>query len=77
VVPVPPKTYGLFFDGDSYIVLHVYYQLLFPSQSSSTNLCRNDVVQTHGKPESLRFDLHFWLGDNTTLVRTLQFSVSI
>jgi gelsolin len=24
VVPVPPKTYGLFFEGDSYIVLNVH-----------------------------------------------------
>lgn len=44
VVPVPPKTYGLFFEGDSYIVLN-----------------------THGRPGSFLYDVHFWLGDSTTL----------
>jgi hypothetical protein len=42
---------------------------------SSTNLCRTffDVgggyIQTHGRPGSLLYDVHFWLGDSTTLVR--------
>jgi gelsolin len=36
VVPVPPKTYGLFFEGDSYIVLNVHRPPREPITSSSS-----------------------------------------
>ncbi|KAF9262861.1 fragmin60 [Marasmius fiardii PR-910] len=46
VVPWPEKDKGLFYDGDSYIVLHTY------NKTSDS--------------DSLAYDLHFWLGENTT-----------
>ncbi|KAJ8080240.1 hypothetical protein PM082_017070 [Marasmius tenuissimus] len=46
VVPWPEKQYGMFYDGDSYIVLHTY------KKSSDS--------------EALAYNLHFWLGENTT-----------
>jgi gelsolin len=46
VVAWPADRYGLFYTGDSYMILHTYKK----------------------KPESkaLSFDLHFWLGENTS-----------
>jgi gelsolin len=44
VVPVPPQTYGQFFEGDSYIIL-----------------------STTGGPGHFKYELHFWLGNNTSI----------
>lgn len=62
-----PKTrYGNFYDGDSYIVLHVRL-ILDPMVPRSFE--RLLLVQAYKKDpdnEQLSYDLHFWLGSDTS-----------
>lgn len=65
VVDWPSDRNGTFYDGDSYIILHVGYQ-----DSISQHLRTEPPHQTYKKApdsEALSYDLHFWLGENTTL----------
>jgi gelsolin len=62
VVEWPKNKLGSFYDGDSYIVLNVRILCIFLHFSFIS-------VQTYKKTpdaESLSYDLHFWLGENTT-----------
>lgn len=64
VVPWPKERTGSFYDGDSYIVLHVGSGLCVHG-----NILNDPFTQTYKKtPEaqSFSYDLHFWLGQNTT-----------
>jgi gelsolin len=53
VVPVPKPSYGQFYDGDSYIILHS--QQIKKSDSNSEN-----------DPQKLTHDIHFLLGSHTS-----------
>lgn len=62
MVDWPKDKLGSFYDGDSYIVLHVRISFQF------VGFCCI-LVQTYKKTpdaESFSYDLHFWLGENTT-----------
>ncbi|KAG9017150.1 hypothetical protein FRB90_001574 [Tulasnella sp. 427] len=53
IKPWPKQRYGEFFSGDSYIVLHVSVVLF--------------TYKPHPDSDTLAYDLHFWLGEDTTL----------
>jgi gelsolin len=57
VVPWSKEKYGLFHEGDSYIVLH-----------SEKIKKKGDVSQTHDNEEGIKLvhDIFFWLGTHTT-----------
>lgn len=63
-VPVPPKTYGKFYTGDSYIVLNVSLHEIFLNFGE---IVIPESLQTkQSKSGVLSWDIHFWLGLETT-----------
>ena len=73
---IPKPTYGRFYSGDSYILLHVntilssfiplpfffcFYIFSFPP----TNVCKQTYSKYPGS-HALSYDVHFWLGSKTT-----------
>ena len=63
LVPWPADRTGSFYDGDSYIVLHVGATL---SSIISSVITSFQTYKKTPKAESFSYDLHFWLGENTT-----------
>ena len=62
------KSYGKFYSGDSYIVLNVS---IFGTKSVSTTslgVNSNQFLQTRLSGDKLKWDIHFWLGKDTSQV---------
>ena len=53
VVPVPKATYGHFYDGDSYIILH-------------SQQVKSKEGEEENDKNKLTHDIHFYLGSHTT-----------
>jgi gelsolin len=61
-------SYGKFYSGDSYIVLNVS---IFGTKSVSTRshgINDNQFLQTRLSGDKLKWDIHFWLGKDTSQV---------
>lgn len=80
LVPCPSKTFGQFFEGDSYVILYVSISTKCPVINSSTfelttleiseqmfELIRNkNNFQTHKTSNNYSYDIHYWLGKATS-----------
>ena len=62
----PESHYGHFYDGDSYIVLHVCSLLLIIQRRYLSITTEKQTYKKDPDNEELSYDLHFWLGSETT-----------
>lgn len=66
VVPWPKDKYGSFYDGDSYIVLHVSLTTSHSGPREQYGLNGSQTYKKDPHAETLSYDLHFYLGENTS-----------
>jgi hypothetical protein len=62
--PVPKQFYGKFYVGDSYIILHV----CVVSLSKYAKFI--ELLQTKKKQSALEWDIYFWLGSESSQVKS-------
>lgn len=79
-VPLPKSDYGKFYSGDSYIILQVhiliYNFLVYFTPCYLYGMFAFICQTTSGKGGAYLYDIHFWLGKNTSQVWT-QFHSSL
>ena len=70
-MPYGRKDYGKFYSGDSYVVLNVSHLFLDVRCCADLNIemFYSLFLQTRLVNNKLKWDIHFWLGKDTTQVR--------
>ncbi|KAG8964792.1 hypothetical protein FRC00_001139 [Tulasnella sp. 408] len=69
IKPWPKQRYGEFFSGDSYIVLQVSIEIItmIAQAFAPHHALTPATYKKDPNSDTLSYDLHFWLGDDTTL----------